>query len=101
MDASEGPAQPSRITRSHGLTVFCGKSAACRHSTQLDHGKDINGGCDLFLVIALGLGKSIILFFPLIAAQVHGERGIAFMIVLTKVLAEQQVHVVKDQQPSS
>ncbi|KAJ7903734.1 hypothetical protein B0H14DRAFT_2294157, partial [Mycena olivaceomarginata] len=50
-------------------------------------------GRDLFLVIATGLGKSTVLFAPLIAAQARQERGIASMIVPTKVLAEQQAEV--------
>ncbi|KAJ7104733.1 P-loop containing nucleoside triphosphate hydrolase protein [Mycena epipterygia] len=54
---------------------------------------DLNEGRDLFLVIATGLGKSIVLFAPLIAAQARRERGIAFMIVPTKVLAEQMAQV--------
>jgi superfamily II DNA helicase RecQ len=42
-------------------------------------------------VYATGKGKTIILHAPLIAAQARKERGIAFLIVPTKVLAEQQV----------
>ncbi|KAJ7855693.1 P-loop containing nucleoside triphosphate hydrolase protein, partial [Mycena leptocephala] len=62
---------------------------------QLAHGKDLNDGHELFLVVATGLGKSIVLFAPLIAAQARQERGIAFMIMIVpmKVLAEQQAEV--------
>ncbi|KAJ7138471.1 P-loop containing nucleoside triphosphate hydrolase protein, partial [Mycena crocata] len=63
------------------------------HAHQLKHGKDLNDGRDLFLVAATGMGKSIILFSPLIAAQERRERGIAFIIVPTKVLAEQMAGV--------
>ncbi|KAJ7660021.1 P-loop containing nucleoside triphosphate hydrolase protein [Mycena olivaceomarginata] len=98
MDASEGPAQPytdhpvnSRAWLDSLLRQKCGVPSLYPH--QLDHGKDLNEGRDLFLVIAPGLGKSIVLFAPLIAAQARGERGIAFMIVPTKVLAEQQAEV--------
>ncbi|KAJ7841023.1 hypothetical protein B0H13DRAFT_1462312, partial [Mycena leptocephala] len=50
-------------------------------------------GRDLFLVIATGFGKSIVLFAPLIAAQARQERGVASMIVPTKVLVEQLAEV--------
>ncbi|KAJ7843532.1 hypothetical protein B0H14DRAFT_3456092 [Mycena olivaceomarginata] len=59
----------------------------------LDSLLHLNDGQDVFLVIAPGFGKSVVLFAPLIAAQARGERGIAFMIVPTKVLAEQQAEV--------
>ncbi|KAJ7215743.1 P-loop containing nucleoside triphosphate hydrolase protein, partial [Mycena rebaudengoi] len=62
---------------------------------QLVHGKDLVDGHDLFLVIATGKGKTIILHAPLIAAQARKERGIAFLIVPTKVLAEQQAEVAQ------
>ncbi|KAJ7854440.1 P-loop containing nucleoside triphosphate hydrolase protein [Mycena olivaceomarginata] len=73
------------------LRQKCGVPSLYPH--QLDHGRDLNDGHDVFLVIAPGLGKSIVLFAPLIAAQARGERGLAFMIVPTKVLAEQQAEV--------
>ncbi|KAJ7208400.1 hypothetical protein C8J57DRAFT_1201247 [Mycena rebaudengoi] len=99
MDAPEAPAQPwtdhpvnSRAWLDSLLRQKCGLPSLYPH--QLDHGNlDLNDGSDLFLVIAPGLGKSIVLFALLIAAQAHGERGIAFMIVPTKVLAEQQAKV--------
>ncbi|KAJ7924813.1 hypothetical protein B0H13DRAFT_1863675 [Mycena leptocephala] len=64
------------------LRQKCGIPSLYPH--QLAHGKDLNDGRELFLVIATGLGKSIVLFAPLIAAQARQERGIAFMIVPTK-----------------
>ncbi|KAJ6463097.1 P-loop containing nucleoside triphosphate hydrolase protein [Mycena vulgaris] len=73
------------------LRQKCGLPSLYPH--QLAHGKDLNDGRDLFLVIATGLGKSIVLFAPLIAAQARQERGIAFVIVPTKVLAEQMAEV--------
>ncbi|KAJ7867729.1 P-loop containing nucleoside triphosphate hydrolase protein [Mycena olivaceomarginata] len=97
-DTSEGSAQPytdqpvnSRAWLDSLLREKCGVPSLFPH--QLDHGKDLNDGRDLFLVIAPGLGKSIVLFAPLIAAQARGEQGLAFMIVPTKVLAEQQAEV--------
>ncbi|KAJ6572245.1 hypothetical protein B0H19DRAFT_1348338 [Mycena capillaripes] len=98
MDASEGPAEPytdhpvnSRAWLENLLRQKCGVPSL--YPLQLNHGKDLNDGHDVFLVIAPGLGKSIVLFAPLIAAQARGERGIAFMVVPTKVLAEQQAEV--------
>ncbi|KAJ7840469.1 P-loop containing nucleoside triphosphate hydrolase protein [Mycena leptocephala] len=83
-DAVEGPAEPctdhpvnSRAWLESLLRQKCGVPSLYPH--QIDHGKDLNEG------------KRIVLFAPLIAAQARGERGIAFMIVPTKVLAEQQV----------
>lgn len=58
---------------------------------QLDHALDLFEGRDLFLVIATGMGKTTVLHAPLQAAQALGKIGIAFLIVPTKVLAEQQV----------
>jgi ATP-dependent helicase YprA (DUF1998 family) len=82
--------------QSSAAEVRCAVTLPKLYPHQLDHGKDLNEGRNLFLVIAPGLGKSIVLFTPLIAAQARGERGIAFMIAMpTKVLAEQQVHVVQ------
>ncbi|KAJ6626498.1 hypothetical protein B0H10DRAFT_2185737 [Mycena sp. CBHHK59/15] len=73
------------------LRQKCGVPSLYPH--QLVHGKDLNDRREIFLVIATGLGKSIVLFAPLIAAQARRERGIAFMIVPTKVLAKQQAEV--------
>lgn len=58
---------------------------------QLRHAVDIVDGKDVFLVIAPGLGKSLVLLSGLIAAQARGEKGIAFLIVPTKALAQQHV----------
>ncbi|KAJ7306176.1 P-loop containing nucleoside triphosphate hydrolase protein [Mycena albidolilacea] len=88
---SPDPSVNSRAWLNDLLRQKCGVPSLYPH--QLDHGKDLNDGRDLFLVIATGLGKSIVLFAPLIAAQARQERGIAFMIVPTKVLAEQQAEV--------
>ncbi|KAJ7208126.1 hypothetical protein C8J57DRAFT_1610341 [Mycena rebaudengoi] len=68
-------------TPSRGLTRFSERSVVDGHN--------------LFLVIATGKGKTIILHAPLIAAQARKERGIAFLIVPTKVLAEQQAEVAQ------
>ncbi|KAJ7849455.1 hypothetical protein B0H13DRAFT_1906137 [Mycena leptocephala] len=93
-DAVEGQPSPARITPSnpgHGLRSSAAEVRRALYPHQIDHGKDLNEGRDVFLVIAPGLEKSIVLFAPLTAAQARGERGIAFMIVPTKVLAEQQI----------
>lgn len=60
---------------------------------QIVHGMDLNSGSDLFLVIATGQGKTLVLHTPLIAAQARKEAGIGILIVPTKVLVEQQVSV--------
>ncbi|KAJ6553781.1 hypothetical protein DFH09DRAFT_1085532 [Mycena vulgaris] len=52
---------------------------------------DINAGIDVFCVIATGMGKTVVLQSEAIAAQARGEKGIALMIVPTKVLVEQQL----------
>ncbi|KAJ6610162.1 hypothetical protein B0H10DRAFT_1638125, partial [Mycena sp. CBHHK59/15] len=62
---------------------------------QLAHSKDLNDGRDVVLVLATGLGKTVILHAQVIAAQERQERGIAFLIVPTKELAEQQAEVAK------
>ncbi|KAF7341572.1 Nucleoside triphosphate hydrolase protein [Mycena sanguinolenta] len=98
MDASGESALPytdhpvnSRAWLDSLLRQKCGVPSLYPH--QLDHAIDLNNGRDLFLVIGPGHGKSIVLFAPLIAAQARGERGLAFMIVPTKVLAVQQAEV--------
>lgn len=58
---------------------------------QIIHRMDLISGKDLFLVIATGQGKTIVLHAPLIAAQARKEDGIAFLIAPTKVLVDQQV----------
>ncbi|CAK5272578.1 unnamed protein product [Mycena citricolor] len=73
------------------LKDACGLSSLYEH--QLKHGLDLSLGKDVFLVIATGRGKSIVLFAPLIAAKARGERGMAFIIVPTKVLAEQMAEI--------
>jgi len=57
---------------------------------QLEHAMDLNAGKDLFLVIATGMGKTTVLHAPLLAAQARCEKGIALLIVPTKILVEQQ-----------
>ncbi|KAL0574505.1 hypothetical protein V5O48_007455 [Marasmius crinis-equi] len=47
-------------------------------------------GRDIFYVIATGRGKTLVFMAPLVAAQARGISAIAFMIVPTKALAEQQ-----------
>ncbi|KAH9945567.1 P-loop containing nucleoside triphosphate hydrolase protein [Amylocystis lapponica] len=63
------------------------------HPFQLDHGMDLIAGKDVFLVIAPGMGKTTVLHAPLLAAQARGERGIAIIIVPTKLLGVQQAKV--------
>ncbi|KAJ7451710.1 P-loop containing nucleoside triphosphate hydrolase protein [Mycena galericulata] len=54
---------------------------------------DVNAGKDVFCVIATGMGKTVVLQAGAIAARARGEKGIALMIVPTKVLVEQQADV--------
>ncbi|KAJ8095460.1 hypothetical protein PM082_023230 [Marasmius tenuissimus] len=57
---------------------------------QSELGLHLINGKDVFLAIATGQGKTIVFMAPLIVAQAQKEHGIAFMIVPTKSLAEQQ-----------
>jgi ERCC4-related helicase len=58
---------------------------------QLLHAMDLVKKDDLFLVIATGQGKTLVLHAPLIAAQAWGEDVIGLLIAPTKVLVEQHV----------
>ncbi|KAJ7689946.1 P-loop containing nucleoside triphosphate hydrolase protein, partial [Mycena rosella] len=60
---------------------------------QLELSIDVNDGIDVFCVIATGMGKTVILQSGAIAAHARGEKGIALIIVPTKVLVEQQADV--------
>ncbi|KAJ7195397.1 P-loop containing nucleoside triphosphate hydrolase protein [Mycena rebaudengoi] len=60
---------------------------------QLELSKAIDGGSDVFVVIATGMGKTVVLQAGAILADARGEKGVAFLIVPTKVLVEQQADV--------
>ncbi|KAJ6544426.1 P-loop containing nucleoside triphosphate hydrolase protein [Mycena capillaripes] len=53
----------------------------------------INQGTEVFCVAGTGMGKTLILQAGPMAAEARGEKGIALMIVPTKVLVEQQADV--------
>ena len=46
---------------------------------------------DVFLSVATGRGKSLVLFSGLIASKARGEDAVGIVIVPTKALAEQHV----------
>ncbi|KAK7059355.1 P-loop containing nucleoside triphosphate hydrolase protein [Favolaschia claudopus] len=60
---------------------------------QLELAMHINAGEDVFCVAGTSMGKTLALQSGPIAAQARGEKGIALMIVPTKVLVEQQADV--------
>ncbi|KAK0474079.1 P-loop containing nucleoside triphosphate hydrolase protein [Armillaria novae-zelandiae] len=62
---------------------------------QLKHAIQLNDGQDLFLVVATGQGKTLVMYSPVIASQARAETGIAISIVPTKVLAEQHEYNAK------
>ncbi|KAK7021543.1 hypothetical protein R3P38DRAFT_2533465 [Favolaschia claudopus] len=60
---------------------------------QLEMSMHINAGEDVFCVAGTSMGKTLVLQSGPIAAQARGEKGIALMIVPTKILVEQQADV--------
>ncbi|KAK7058204.1 P-loop containing nucleoside triphosphate hydrolase protein, partial [Favolaschia claudopus] len=60
---------------------------------QLELAMHINAGKDVVCVAGTSKGKTLVLQSGPIAAQARGEKGIALMIVPTKVLVEQQADV--------
>ncbi|KAK7002047.1 hypothetical protein R3P38DRAFT_2557363, partial [Favolaschia claudopus] len=48
---------------------------------------------NVFCVIATGMGKTVVLMAGAMAASARSEKGIALLIVPTKVLVEQQAEV--------
>ncbi|KAJ7198688.1 hypothetical protein C8J57DRAFT_953089, partial [Mycena rebaudengoi] len=50
----------------------------------------LTGGSDVFVVIATAMGKTVVLQAGAILVDARGEKGVAFLIVPTKVLVEQQ-----------
>ncbi|KAK0471236.1 P-loop containing nucleoside triphosphate hydrolase protein [Armillaria novae-zelandiae] len=62
---------------------------------QLKHAIQLNDGRDLFLVVATGQGKTLVMYSPVIASQAQAETGIAISIVPTKALAEQHEYNAK------
>ncbi|KAF5319778.1 hypothetical protein D9611_012842 [Ephemerocybe angulata] len=56
---------------------------------QLQHALDLRNGRDVFLTIATGQGKTVVLLSPLVAAKEKSEKGIGIAIVPTKALAQQ------------
>ncbi|KAH6913288.1 P-loop containing nucleoside triphosphate hydrolase protein [Coprinopsis sp. MPI-PUGE-AT-0042] len=57
---------------------------------QLKHALDLVEGRDVFLAVATGQGKTVVLLAPLVVAMKREEDGIGILIVPTKALAEQQ-----------
>ncbi|KIM45746.1 hypothetical protein M413DRAFT_24878 [Hebeloma cylindrosporum] len=90
---STAPAEDTREWLEHLLREKCKISSVREH--QLIHGLDLVQGKDLFLVIATGTGKTIVLHAPLLAAQEKKENGVAIIIVPTKLLVEQQAQVAQ------
>lgn len=97
-NSSTDPPQPPTVNSREWLENLLREKNGVEfvRSHQLDHGMDLVEGRDLFLVIATGMGKTAVLHAPLQAAQARKEKGIAFLIVPTKVLAEQQVSLYLD-----
>ncbi|KAL6302971.1 hypothetical protein BKA93DRAFT_735885 [Sparassis latifolia] len=60
---------------------------------QLDHALNLIASNVLFLVIAPGSSKTLVICAPLLAAQSHGCSEIALLVVPTKILTKQQVAV--------
>ena len=89
------PHNPLNTTLSSGELEELLKEA-CNISTarqfQLECGLDLVNKKDLFLVAAPGMGKTIVMAAPLIAAQKAESYGIALVVVPTKTLTEQQVN---------
>lgn len=61
------------------------------HDFQVQQGYDLVCGKDVFLVVAPGMGKTVVMAAPLLAAQAAGEQGIALVVMPSKILTEQQV----------
>ncbi|KAJ6575863.1 hypothetical protein B0H10DRAFT_1963718 [Mycena sp. CBHHK59/15] len=81
----------SREWMDHTLCASC--SLAKLWPFQLELSMDVNGGRDIFVVIATGMGKTVVLQSGAIAAQAWGEKGVALLIVPTKALVKQQADV--------
>jgi replicative superfamily II helicase len=58
---------------------------------QLKHAIDLVEGRDVFLAVATGQGKTVVLLAPMVVAMSHEEQGIGILIVPTKALAEEPV----------
>ncbi|PCH41838.1 nucleoside triphosphate hydrolase protein, partial [Wolfiporia cocos MD-104 SS10] len=56
---------------------------------QVRHGMDLINGKDLFLVVAPGQGKTLVMYAPLLAAQALSQQGIAIIVAPTKLLTVQ------------
>ncbi|KAJ7637933.1 P-loop containing nucleoside triphosphate hydrolase protein [Mycena polygramma] len=63
------------------------------HPFQLELSLLVDKKKHIFLVIATGMGKTVVLMAGPIAASARGEKGIALFIVPTKALVEQQAEV--------
>ncbi|KAL1761858.1 P-loop containing nucleoside triphosphate hydrolase protein [Schizophyllum commune] len=57
---------------------------------QLLHSRQIAGGDNLFLIIATGKGKTLVLLSALVAAHARGENAVGVYIAPTKALVMQQ-----------
>ncbi|KAK6995702.1 P-loop containing nucleoside triphosphate hydrolase protein, partial [Favolaschia claudopus] len=60
---------------------------------QLELAVEINKKNHVFCVIATGMGKTVVLMAGALMANARGEKGVALLIVPTKVLVEQQAEV--------
>ena len=63
------------------------------HPHQLIHSRQITEGNNVFLIIATGKGKTLVLLSALVAAQARGKNAVGIYIAPTKALVLQQVHI--------
>ena len=92
--------RPSKVSKAWLEALIRNKcQVSAVRDFQLKHSLDLVNGNDLFLVVAPGMGKTIVLMAPLLVAQARNESGIGIMIVPTKILGEQSVS--PDQHSSS
>ncbi len=86
-DISSAP--PSREELGALLHKYCSIPAA--RDFQITHGLDLVLRKDLFLVVAPGMGKTVVMAAPFLVAKERKEQGIALVVVPSKILTEQQV----------
>ncbi|KIY46990.1 P-loop containing nucleoside triphosphate hydrolase protein [Fistulina hepatica ATCC 64428] len=69
------------------LTTRCKISRLRPH--QLQHARDLDAGHNLLLTIGTGQGKTVVLFSPMILADIRGEMGYGLVVAPTKNLVDQ------------